>query len=287
MNGRMINMRARQAMPGNWGTAIVIVFLIQVIQGTVSSLFQIPIFLARFMNTVRLMEAGGQGFSFGEQGMPNIVFETRDLYQFSILGLVSAIVLALLSTVFSAYQAYAFQAPIRGRKLTIEEGVNSMRETGVMRAVKTALRVMIFSFLWSLLFVIPGIVKSYAYSQALYLVRDRRNMTPREALQESQDLMRGRKGMLFGLHLRYMVLPLLIIIVMITLGAIGVTMLVMENMTGFLFFLPIFLGILALIILSYYIGVMIQVVNAAFYETLLEETGRKQIYTDSRARYEA
>ena len=61
----------------------------------------------------------------------------------------------------------------------------------------------LFIFLWSLLFIIPGIVKSYAYSMAFYLKHDHPEYTWRECLDESQRIMDGHKGQLFLLDLSF------------------------------------------------------------------------------------
>lgn len=60
-----------------------------------------------------------------------------------------------------------------------------------------------FIFMWSLLFYIPGIVKSYAYSLAPYILAENPNMTAREALRESKRLTYGHKGDLFVLDLSF------------------------------------------------------------------------------------
>lgn len=49
----------------------------------------------------------------------------------------------------------------------------------------------IFTFLWSLLFVIPGIVKALAYSQVYYILCDHPEYTGREAIDASQEMMPG------------------------------------------------------------------------------------------------
>ena len=61
----------------------------------------------------------------------------------------------------------------------------------------------IFTFLWSLLFVIPGIVKSYAYSMAFYVKRDNPTYDWKQCLDESQRIMRGYKWKLFCLQLSF------------------------------------------------------------------------------------
>lgn len=61
----------------------------------------------------------------------------------------------------------------------------------------------IFIFLWALLLIIPGIIKFFAYSMAPYLLSENPNMSPTEALDESQRLMNGHKMDLFVLLLSF------------------------------------------------------------------------------------
>ena len=61
----------------------------------------------------------------------------------------------------------------------------------------------LFTFLWSLLFVIPGIVAAYRYRQAYFVLAQNKNVTALEALQISKKLMRGRKIDLFVLDLSF------------------------------------------------------------------------------------
>ena len=61
----------------------------------------------------------------------------------------------------------------------------------------------IFVFLWSLLFVIPGIVKALAYSMAPYILADHPEMSGNEAITASKNMMQGHKGELFCLYLSF------------------------------------------------------------------------------------
>lgn len=66
----------------------------------------------------------------------------------------------------------------------------------------------VITFLWSLLFIVPGIVKSYAYSQAEYIYKDIVDRTgeqpsPGECLAESERLMKGHKMDLFVLDISF------------------------------------------------------------------------------------
>jgi uncharacterized membrane protein len=62
----------------------------------------------------------------------------------------------------------------------------------------------LFTFLWSLLLFIPGIIKSYAYSQAMFILADCPDIGAREALRLSEEMMKGHKMELFVLELSFL-----------------------------------------------------------------------------------
>lgn len=62
----------------------------------------------------------------------------------------------------------------------------------------------ILVFLWSLLLIVPGIIASYRYRQAIYLLVDHPEMSVRECLEESKRMMDGRKAELFMLDLSFL-----------------------------------------------------------------------------------
>lgn len=61
----------------------------------------------------------------------------------------------------------------------------------------------VFVFLWSLLFVVPGIIKTIAYSMSFYIQRDNPDMTANECLQASIRLTNGHKMDIFMLYLSF------------------------------------------------------------------------------------
>lgn len=61
----------------------------------------------------------------------------------------------------------------------------------------------IFIFLWSLLLIIPGIIASFNYSMAFFILHDNPELSPREALKKSKDMMYGYKLDLFLLTLSF------------------------------------------------------------------------------------
>ena len=101
----------------------------------------------------------------------------------------------------------------------------------------------LFTFLWMLLFIVPGIIKAYAYAMTPYILVDNPELGPNEARLKSIEMMRGHKGKLFGLELSFIGWFLLCIL------SLGV---------GFIWLAP------------YY-----QTTHAAFYHNLLEEQAQK------------
>lgn len=61
----------------------------------------------------------------------------------------------------------------------------------------------LFVWLWSLLLVIPGIIASYRYYMTPFILCEHPEMTAREAIRESKELMRGNKWRLFCLEFSF------------------------------------------------------------------------------------
>lgn len=61
----------------------------------------------------------------------------------------------------------------------------------------------IFIFLWTLLLVIPGIIKSLSYAMTNYILVDCPELSANQAINLSKDMMYGRKFDLFYLYLSF------------------------------------------------------------------------------------
>ncbi|MFA5523399.1 MAG: DUF975 family protein [Tissierellales bacterium] len=61
----------------------------------------------------------------------------------------------------------------------------------------------VFTFLWLLLLIIPGIVKSYAYSLVPYILGDNPNIGAKRAIELSNDMTEGHKFDMFVLGLSF------------------------------------------------------------------------------------
>ena len=70
-------------------------------------------------------------------------------------------------------------------------------------ALVLTLLIGIFTFLWSLLLVVPGIIKAISYSQAYYILAEHPEMSGKEALDASIEMMDGHKMDYFVLILSF------------------------------------------------------------------------------------
>ena len=73
----------------------------------------------------------------------------------------------------------------------------------------------LYTFLWGLLLIIPGIVKGYSYAMTPFILADHPEMTAKQAINASKEMMDGYKEDLFVLELTFLGWDLLCIL---TLG---------------------------------------------------------------------
>ena len=62
----------------------------------------------------------------------------------------------------------------------------------------------LYIFLWTLCFIIPGIIPGLNYSMATYIANDHPEMTAREAIAASKEMMKGHKWNLFCLDISFL-----------------------------------------------------------------------------------
>ncbi len=122
----------------------------------------------------------------------------------------------------------------------------------------------LYTFLWSLLFIIPGIIKSYSYSMTPYIMSENPEMTASQAIAKSCEIMSGNKWRLFSLQISFIgwellcFVPALIIILAFYFGTTSATILLLS--------LPLlFIGKLFLTPYK-------EAANAAFYRDISQTT---------------
>ena len=101
---------------------------------------------------------------------------------------------------------------LRGEKLEVK-GLFKYYPSG--RVWILGILTAIYTLLWALLLLIPGIIKSYSYAMAPYILKDNPEMGAEEAIVESMKMMKGYKLKLFLLDLSFIGW---IILMILTLG---------------------------------------------------------------------
>ena len=61
----------------------------------------------------------------------------------------------------------------------------------------------LYVFLWSLLFIIPGIIASYSYAMTSYILAENPELTASEAIERSKQMMSGNRFRLFCLQFSF------------------------------------------------------------------------------------
>ena len=100
--------------------------------------------------------------------------------------------------------AFLKQVRLPDSPVEVDDYTVSLRGDNVARTIILGLLKTLFLFLWSLLFVIPAIVKSYAYAISEYLLLDHPEYTSTQCINESRRIMRGNKWRLFCLDLSFL-----------------------------------------------------------------------------------
>lgn len=120
-----------------------------------------------------------------------------------ILGIIPG--LNLIATLACIVMVAGFEVALlallrNGEAVNVECLFDFFKES---RLMGTVLLTSLYTFLWTLLFVIPGIIKGYAYAMTPYILKDNPNMKNNEAIELSMAMMNGFKWRLFCLQLSF------------------------------------------------------------------------------------
>ena len=175
---------ARQNLEGTWGISVGVALVASLLGGSMAG-------------------AGSNvNFNFNEDTVRNLppVFWTVLLPLVSVAGLLSLAALILGGTVELGYAKFLLKQHDR-KELQFSNLFSQFDRFGTGFAQKF-LRTL-FIVLWSLLFIIPGIVKGLSYAMTPFILEDHPEMTASEAIKASMRLMDGHKMDLFILGLTF------------------------------------------------------------------------------------
>ena len=76
-------------------------------------------------------------------------------------------------------------------------------KTRYMKNAGTMLLVYVKIYLWMILFIVPGIIKSFEYSIVPYILADSPELSSKDAFKKAKEMMAGNKWRLFKLNISF------------------------------------------------------------------------------------
>jgi len=119
-----------------------------------------------------------------------------------LLSALFVILLRIVSSVLSTgYSWYSLRVS-RSLKAAFSNIFDPMN--AIFKVIGLIVVTSVFTFLWSLLLFIPGVIAAYSYRQAFYILYDHPEYGILDCIRESKHMMRGYKTDLFILDLSFL-----------------------------------------------------------------------------------
>lgn len=234
--------QARDALRGNWSTAV--------LTGFVASLIGARIATGGTRNTSSSSSSSSAGdlFSGLTTGEPSAL-----LLSALVIGLVVLVVWVIVTIVIGGagklgYATFNLKL-VDHKEASLSDLFSQFHRLGVGFLMNLLMG--LYTVLWSLLFVIPGIIKSFSYAMAPYILAEHPGMGANAAITESRRLMNGNKWRLFCLSISFIGWALLCAAPTLVLASMAMTAAMNNGTLGSLLFLilsgvPTFIGMLFL-----------------------------------------
>lgn len=186
---------AKKQLKGRWTVPVLMTLCIFVIMELFSFPNYIKFFNYDFVNYVNSLNSGNFDYQTYIKFINDISYNSTSF----ITSLIQSLVEGILTMAAIGLYLKMSRSPEGVSFKVFIEGLNNWA-----RAILAALWQFIWVFLWSLLFIIPGIVKSFAYSQMFYILSEYKNVSVTKAMKISMIITKGHKGELFVMGLSFL-----------------------------------------------------------------------------------
>lgn len=203
---------ALEKLSGNWGTAILVTFVATLILNGASSLISIALSISGVTQTV-----------VNKYIILNIIPSSFEIYESLWDEAVNLFKVLILEPAFIVFLGFAIIILIALSFISscINVGLKSFYLNLVTQKEKAEISNLFSYFscfwkpwvlmfltyffiaLWSLLFIIPGIIAAYSYSMAPFIYAENPELSPLEAIRRSKQMMQGHRLDLFLLNLSF------------------------------------------------------------------------------------
>lgn len=244
------NLRAlgRNALAGKWKLAIIAVIVyelcIQIPPAILNELFGVNMGDLYFRSSSTY---NGMYYDYG------YMYDSMPSYSF-----LSGVYTILVTGAFTLGITLFFLALFRRQYVGVSDIFLGFERFG--KALGLALFQGLFIMLWTMLFIVPGVIAAIRYSQAFFILADDPNKGIRECMNESKRMMNGNKGKYFCMNLSF------IGWILLTVVPISIVEAVVEFLAP-----PAFVSALVTIIASLFmvpLTAYIYSTTAGFYEIL-------------------
>ena len=157
-----------------------------------------------------LIFSGGSFFTFKLGDADEIIDDIFYAFPFGIFFMFIAGLLLIAAVIlFIIFIVNPLQVGISKFRINAINNLGNISDVGTgydvsyKRNAETIFMMNLFIFLWSLLFVVPGIVKLYEYSMVPYIIAEDPNISRKDAFLKSKKMMSGNKWRAFVLTLSF------------------------------------------------------------------------------------
>ena len=193
---------ARDALSGKWTIAVLVGLVAMLLGGAGSGGPELKLNIDGSGAHANFEFAGQTIFSTGGGLNSDIgAFLVGSAIYITIVAIVMAVVYFVLGSIISVgYARFNLNLVDRGNPSfeTLFGYFSYWKTTAVARLLQS-----LYVLLWSLLFIIPGIMASYSYAMTEFILAEHPELTAGEAIAQSKVMMAGNRWRLFCLHFSF------------------------------------------------------------------------------------
>ena len=195
--------QALAALKGNWVKAVLAVLIFMLIESVATgpSIYQSAV----IQQTVQARVAGTSGTGTLHQMaviMQDPVYLEAQRKANGASSFMSLLMILIIMPL-SLGGANAFRKLLVEGDGSITANMFSIAFKNYWHKVWGMLLMMIFISLWSLLLIIPGIIKAFSYAMTPFILEENPELSANEAIDRSRAMMRGHKFDLFWMYLSF------------------------------------------------------------------------------------
>ena len=193
---------AREALSGKWMIAVLVGLVAMLLGGASSGGPEVKLNIDASGANASFEFAGQTIFSTGG-GLDSEIgaFLVGSAIYITLAAIVMAVVYFVLGSIISVgYARFNLDLVDRGETgfETLFGYFSYWKTTAIARLLQS-----VYILLWSLLFIIPGIIATYSYAMTEFILAENPDLTASEAIARSKEMMSGNRWRLFCLHFSF------------------------------------------------------------------------------------